>query len=512
MILLFLSMMGCSDPSTVSVSPEATPSCPVDQPDIVMVSIDTTRADRLGFMGHPTAETPHLDALAARGHVFTGAIAPVPRTTPAIASLMTGLAPHHHGAREVGEVMTAPAPLAKILQDRGWQTVGISAMPVVGPDQNIDRGFDRFVVDFDARADKLADRTLAATKDADPNCPLFVWTHFADPHFPYEPPIEHPRPDAPACPAVVAKDVAGKLARYRYYENRDGRSEAIVAECTALYDAEVTHADRGVGAVLDGLRAQGRGDPIVVFTADHGENLGEWNLYFEHGPNAHDASLRVPLVVAGPGIKQGRTNTVVILEDVLPTILNRLKIPAPVKLDGSDLFSSSRPPWVRAESGSALHARLGDYLVAGRKTRLHCIHGPRFSLCDHPKKPRKLYDRAQDPDLRRDVAKAYPKTVKALAEAWVRWPVERTRQRVVRTDTHMLVATPQLAGDYKLTLYDHGSDPELSRDISAEAPKILQEMVPVLLEWHAELDGASTSVSEKSEEEEQALRALGYIE
>ena len=510
--MLMLALLACSDPP--SVGPEAEPAqgCPTDQPDLVVISIDTTRADRLGFMDHPAAQTPNLDALAARGQVFTGAIAPVPRTTPAIASLMTGLAPHHHGAREVGEVMTAPSPLALILQERGWQTVGIPAMPVVGPDQNIDRGFDHFEVDFDAPADQLARRTLEATKNTHPDCPLFVWTHFADPHFPYQPPAEHPRPDAPACAAVVEKAVEGKLARYRYYENRDGRSAAILEECTALYDAEVTHADRGVGALLDGLKAQGRHDPIVVFTADHGENLGEWNLYFEHGPNAHDASLRVPLILAGPGFNAGRNAAAVTLEDVLPTLLKRLDIPEPGRLDGHDLFSESRPDWVRAESGSALHARLGDYLVAGRAKRLHCINGPRFSLCDHPKKPRRLFDRQRDPDLRKDVAKDHPEAMTALAEAWKQWPVERTRQRVVRTGTHMLVATPRLEGGYALALYDHRNDPDLSSDVSADSPEVMAKLSPILNRWHAELDAASNQVTEKSDHEEQALRALGYIE
>ena len=311
---------------------------------------------------------------------------------------------------------------------------------------------------------------------------------------------------------MVDKAIAGKLARYRYYENRDGRSAKIVDECTALYDAEVTHADRGIGALLAGLHDQGRTDPIVVFTADHGENLGEWNLYFEHGPNAHDASLRVPLIVAGPGISLGRTTGVVTLEDVLPTLLNTLQIPSPVPLDGHDLFSPSRPDWVRAESGSALHARLGDYLVAGRKKRLHCIHGPRFSLCDHPDRPRRLFDRQRDPDLRRDIAKDHPEVLKTLADAWKQWPVERTRQRVVRTNTHMLVATPKLDGGYDLALYDHQNDSELSRDVSADAPEVLKTLEPIMTAWHTELDGASTAVVEKSKDEEQALRALGYIE
>ena len=100
----------------------------------------------------------------------------------------------------------------------------------------------------------------------------------------------------------------------------------------------------------------------------------------------------------------------------------------------------------------------------------------------------------------------------ALAEAWKQWPVERTRQRVVRTGTHMLVATPRLEGGYTLALYDHRNDPDLSSDVSADSPEVMAKLSPILNRWHAELDAASNQVAEKSDHEEQALRALGYIE
>ena len=516
MLVLLSLMLACIDSgeSIPAAAPEPTGArtCPTGRPDVVIASVDTTRADRLGFMGLATANTPTLDGLAAAGHVFTGAIAPVPRTTPALASLMTGLAPHHHGAREVGEVVNAEITLATLLKAAGWQTVGISSMPVAGPDQNMDRGFDHFEVDFAAPADQLTARALKATSTLDTDCPLFLWTHYSDPHFPYNPPREHPRPEASKCQAVVDKAEAGKLARYKYYENRDGRAEAIVDECRALYDAEITHADRSIGALLEGLRAQGRSAPLVIFTADHGENLGEWGLFFEHGPNAHDASLRVPLVISGPGVEPGRTTDVSSLQDVLPTILGRLDLSVPAGLDGLDLFSGTPRRWVKAESGSALHARLGGYLVAGRKKRLHCIHAEQYSLCSHPKQPTQLFNRRADPDLRKDVSAAHPEVVAALSAAWERWPVERTRQRVVRTNTHMLVATPALEGGYTLALYNHAEDSLLGRDLSGEDVATMRDLAPVMEQWHRELDGASQDVRDKSEDEEQALRALGYIE
>jgi hypothetical protein len=167
---------------------------------------------------------------------------------------------------------------------------------------------------------------------------------------------------------------------------------------------------------------------------------------------------------------------------------------------------------VRGESGSNLHARLAGTLVAGRKDKLHCIHGERFSLCDHPEQPRRLFDRTVDPNLRVDVSSSHPAQVQALGTAWEAWPVERTRQRFVRTSAHVLVATPQLDGTYVNRLYNHQTDPTLSTDVATAYPDIMAALMKELVTWHETLDQANEAPSDRTKDQEDALRSLGYIE
>jgi arylsulfatase A-like enzyme len=506
MIALFIGLLACgNDAPPTDVSPTQT--------DVLIISVDTLRADRLGFMDYSKANTPNIDALAKTGRIYTQATTPVPRTTPALGSLQTGLAPDRHGAREVGELITAETTLAKTLTTNGYTAVGISAMSVASPDQNMDRGFTHFEVHHDSPADELSAIALARAKEANGK-PLYLWIHYADPHFPYLPNTRWAeQPEAPNCRKLGETAAKGKLARYRLYSNRSGQAKTVLDECSDLYDAEIAFVDHAVGQLLAGWKALGREAPYIVFTADHGENLGEWGLFYEHGPNAHDASLRIPLVIQGPNVPTGKDSSPTTLEDVTPTLLSLLKLPQ-LPTDGRQLNRdwSAPAPYIRAESGSVLHARMGDYLVAGRKSRLHCIHGPQYSLCDHPRKGRSLFDRSTDPDLRRNVIADNPEQELALSDAWKPWPVERTRQRLIRTDRFSLIDTPQISGTYSRALYDHVADPNMSTDVLANHPDIAAQLGPVLDEWHNRLDGDQRTITDKTEAEEEALRSLGYIE
>jgi arylsulfatase A-like enzyme len=419
----------------------------------------------------------------------------------------------------VGDKMLSEQTLASLLSGRGYTTVGISAMTVAGPDQHLDRGFSSFEVHHDQSADELASFALDQAASVPANTPMFMWVHFADPHFPYLPPPRWTdQPKAEKCRALGEKASQGKLARYRLFSNRNGMATDVLDECTELYDAEIAFTDHAIGRLFAGLKEQGRPEPIVVFTADHGENLGEWDLFFEHGPNAHDASLRIPLVIAGPGVDPVRSKEAASIEDVTPTLLALLggDWPGDLIFDGVDLLATGGtvPPrsWVRAESGSVLHARMVNHLVSGRKHRLHCIHGPQYSLCDHPKKPRRLFDRMTDPELRVDVLSEHPRQAEALAEAWKAWPVERTRQRLIRTSRFSLIDTPQFKGGYARALYEHGADGGMNKDVQADHPQVMAELAPELDRWHARLDAANQPVEARSKSEEEALRSLGYIE
>jgi hypothetical protein len=207
------------------------------------------------------------------------------------------------------------------------------------------------------------------------------------------------------------------------------------------------------------------------------------------------------------------------LQDIAPTLESLLGLPLDQRLpsDGADLSrgwtgADTGPGIALAESGSALHARLTDYLVTGRKQRLHCINGPRFSLCRTGKNKETLHDRQSDPLLKSNIMAKNRARADVLREAWKRWPVERTRQRVARTSRFSLVARPLLEGGYGHALYDHRQDQAMVHDLSAEHPAVAQRLQAVLESWSAEVDGTTERVTERSAQTEAAMRALGYLE
>ena len=477
----------------------AGPSVPSDAPDVVIVTVDTLRQDRLGFAGHTGATTPALDALAAGGRVFRQATTPIPRTTPALASLLTGRSPHHHGSREVGAPIDADVPmLAEQLRSAGWFTAAISAMRVAGPDQGLNRGFESFEVMHDAPA---ADVVGRARRHLSTSRPVLLWVHLADPHFPYTP---HGG-DSP-CARLVS--VGEEIGRAAIFSDRDGRASAALPDCRLRYDEEIARVDRAIGELIGALESRSR-DRVVIFTADHGENQGERGLYYEHGPNLDDASLRVPFVVSGRGVVPGHDDGVLTLTDVMPALLASLGLPPPADLDGEDVsarFAGAAPdPEGRrfAESGSALQVRLFGALVSGRKSRW-CVNDPPFSLCGRRTRRPTLHRHDVDPGLNTDVSDAHPDVRARLVEAAAHWPPETARERTVRTPRFSLVARPALDGTYRTVLTDRTT----GQDVTEDRPDVARTLTAELAAWGAPAPAAPARDADAVE----ALRALGYVE
>ena len=488
-------------------------------PDVIFITVDTLRTDRLGVAGYEAARTPVIDGLAATGTFFPQATTPFPRTTPGLASLMTGLWPHHHGSREVGQPMNPPATLAELLADHGYARVGFTANRVAGVQEGFGRGFEQLVVQHGMVADDATSAVLQLAQQVDPERPLFLWVHYIDPHFPYLPPPHVANPaDAPLC-----EELGKQLLRERgiaglIHTDFEGRSSAALAGCSDLYDGEIAFVDASVGTLLNRLRTMGRLDrAIVVFTADHGENLGEGDLFYEHGPDLRDASLRVPLIFNGEGIAKGRVDPgVARLEDVVPTLLGLLglqQIPA----DGIDLSPrlrrSKAPGEVEeavavAESGFALNFELGGSVTSGRPGHIRCVNDERFSFCAFPDSREGLFDRERDPHYERDVSREHPEVVLRLARASVLWPGTTARQRAARTTEFKLVEYPSLDGGYRRVLYDLRADPEETRDVADRHPEIVQKLAEYL-------DAARIPAAQSfdlTEEQLEALRALGYTQ
>lgn len=303
-----------------SVAPQATSAAPTTPRHLLLVTIDTLRADRVGVYGYQKARTPSLDALAAAGLVATRAYATAPVTLPSHASLLSGRYPPSHGARHNGVAMAAGvATLATVLEAAGFATGAfVSAFPLdrrFGLAAGFDIYGDRWARGPDGRpADERAGEATvddalawrATTGDAR----TYMWVHLFEPHAPY----------------------------------RDAASGRPLSD---RYDDEIAEADRQVGRLLDGLGAA-RADTLVVVAADHGEAFGE------HGEVGHslflyDTTLHVPLILQGPRAPRGRVDDPVSLVDVAPTVLHWLGIAGP-EMDGRviamdpGLESADTPP------------------------------------------------------------------------------------------------------------------------------------------------------------------------
>jgi choline-sulfatase len=343
---------------------------PAEHPSVLLVTIDTLRADRLGSYGHAGAVTPTLDTLAARGVRFATALAHVPLTGPSHASILTGLTPLGHGVRDNGgfvlpaQVRTA----AEEFRKAGYRTGAfVSGFPLDRRfgfdrgfetyDDHLPRGNDRrrtpYVERFADATTDAALRWLSAPVAGAAAQPFFLWVHYYDPHAPYEPP--------------------GKLAeRFR----------------TAPYDGEIAFVDAQIARLLRALEEKGRlSRTVVLVTADHGEGLGEHGEG-THGLFVYDSTLKVPWIMAGPGVGSGRVPVTVARGiDVLPTLLDYSGVPVPPAIDGRSLRAaadgremSDAPTY--AESIYAEREFGWAPLYAWRTSRFKLIEAPRAELYD----------------------------------------------------------------------------------------------------------------------------------
>jgi len=351
--------------------------------NLLIVSLDTVRADRLGSYHYKLAQTPRLDALAASGLRFEQASTVVPLTLPAHSSLMTGTFPAWHGVRDNGGFYLDDdqLTLAEIIRDRGFRTGGFVGAFVLDRRWGISQGFDRYFDDFDL--DKYADASAMDMiqrpgsdvvdraiewLQADANLPFFAWVHLYDAHAPYEAPEPY---------------------RSRFPRTRDG-----------AYDAEIASADAQVGRLLDTLRADGRlDDTLVIVVADHGEMLGEHGE-LTHGFFIYEGATRIPLIVSGPGVSAGVVADQVRIVDVMPTALSLLGVPIPNAVQGANLMPLARGQHL----GLVAHTESWYPRYHYGWSELRAIQDGRFKLIRAPRP--ELYDLATDPREERDQAQA----------------------------------------------------------------------------------------------------------
>ncbi len=279
---------------------------PDEAVDVVLVTIDTLRADALGFAGKQNAETPNLDRLAAAGRVYVNAHAHNVVTLPSHVNILSGLYPYQHGVRDnSGFTVPETVPtLATILRNAGYATGAFVGAYPLDSRFGLDRGFDVYDDNF-KRGSNLAEFVIAERRGdeviapalawwrAQAGRPRFLWVHLYDPHAGYEPP---------------------EPFRTRFADR--------------LYQGEVAAVDSFLGPLLEPALAGTEKPALVIITADHGEALGDHGE-LTHGLFAYEATLRVPLVVWGPGVQPGRDERWARHVDIVPTVLERLGIEPP---------------------------------------------------------------------------------------------------------------------------------------------------------------------------------------
>ncbi|MEE9606288.1 MAG: sulfatase [Myxococcota bacterium] len=308
---------------------------------LLLITVDTLRADYLGAYGSERGLTPRLDALARESLVFSAAYAPAAFTLPSVSALLTGRYPQELGIWSNESALPEWAPtLAAELRHRGWWTAAVVSNWVLRASSGLARGFDRYEDDFPQTevARGWPERTAASATDAllrlldacgeQAGADCFLWIHYQDPHGPYTPPPgrrerqlarERAAPDgARVLPIAPGERGLGALPRYQVV---DGQRE--VAFYRAGYAGEVQYVDEQIGRLLAGLVERGaEGRTTIVFAADHGEGLGENDYWFAHGEYLSDPLVRVPLFIRVPGEPPGRRGDVASLVDVFPTLLS----------------------------------------------------------------------------------------------------------------------------------------------------------------------------------------------
>jgi arylsulfatase A-like enzyme/predicted Zn-dependent protease len=411
---------------------------------VLLVTLDTTRADRLGGYGYAPAKTHHLDRLAAEGTRFETVVAPAPITLPSHSSILTGLYPFEHGVRNNGNFYLAERfeTLATRLKARGYRTGAFVSSFILDRRYGLDRGFDVYDDRMEGeykqvvtlQAERRGDRTALALgrwideRAKEPDAPFFAWLHLYDPHEPYSPPrpFRDLFPDDP-------------------------------------YEGEIAFVDAIVASVLDRLRGASLLDrTLVVVTGDHGESLGE------HGETTHsmfvyEGAIRVPLFLWRPGlVPAGRVvSDPVRLVDVAPTILGLLGAP-PLEAP----HARSLVPLLEGRSAGSPPPAYSETLLPKfymNWAPLRALRDGRYKLIEAPRP--ELYDLATDPGESHNLYAERPQTAAAMREGLGRLAASGDAMSVQTLDRE---AMEKLAA---LGYIGAGAEPRVSDTTSLADPK-----------------------------------------
>ncbi|MCC6157557.1 MAG: sulfatase [Deltaproteobacteria bacterium] len=351
------------------------------QPNVVLIMIDTLRADHLGVYGYSRPTSPNIDRFAADAVVFDRMHAVSPWTMPSTASIFTSLPPRDHGITEWENPLEERfLTLAEHLQSSGYKTEAIVSHVIFRPRYGFNQGFDRFEAlvlgkgksRLITSSREVTDRAIKAV-DRGGREPFFLWVHYFDPHNNY----------------------------LRHEEFDFGKKKVD------LYDGEIAYTDKHIGRLLDHLRKTGRfKDTVIAIIADHGEEFGDHGGTW-HSRTLYEEVLRVPFILRAPGFSPGRVDTVLWQLDVAPTILSLLNVAPPPSFQGRVIEHAEG----RFIKGADRTVFAETYRFADKRA---VFHENRKYIEDREAKKTELFDLGEDPKEQNNVVDAQPERAAAL--------------------------------------------------------------------------------------------------
>lgn len=375
--------------------------------NVVLLSVDTLRADHLHCYGYPDKTSPNIDALAGGGLLFEDALCEVPLTGPSMTSMLTGRIPRANGVTRNGLRLPDEVPLVQEqYQAAGYETFCVqSNWTLKGKLSGLDRGFDIYNDDFHEKrwgivkpersAENVTARALEWLHQRDTEKPFFAWIHYSDPHAPYE--------------LHKKFNVSGKKAWFRDEKER----------VAIKYDSEIGYTDNQIAALLAALPD----DTAILFVGDHGESLYEHD-YLGHGRRIYQTCLHIPLIIRAEGVAPGRTTKPARGIDVGPTLLALGGIPAPPSMRGINLLQNDLPAErtriVETYGGAVLKVPGVEDIMAGAEPIFQAIVSEGWKAIFDGAKA-ELYNLADDPMEENDLSaqeSAKVAELRAQVEAW----------------------------------------------------------------------------------------------